>query len=110
RAEKFLDETVNFGIAMLVDFSQALLLFVQALAQQPGRIRVVKNVASGLQFHFKLRDAERPRAQRLHQAALEIEKTEQATRVLLDRKLPAQLPAIAWKAVRIGAGSFGRGN
>ncbi len=102
RREGLLDEAVDLLVAMLVDAVQPLLHLVEPLAQAPRGIHVPEDVTSGLELHLQLGDGERPGAQALRQAALEVEEAHQPARPLLDGELAPQPAAVAGKAVREG--------
>src|SRR5688572_28073178 len=76
-AEHFLNEPINLWIPMGINVSKTFFLFVKAITKKAGGIGVVEDVAARFQFHFEFRDAESPGAEGLHQAAFEIEKTQQ---------------------------------
>src|SRR5436305_1231797 len=98
-AEHLLNESIDLRIAILIDIGQPLLLFVQTLAKETGGVAMIKDVPSHFELHLKFRNPERPRAQSLHQPPLEIKEAQNPPRILLDRKFPAQLPAIAGKTI-----------
>ena len=52
---------------------------------------MIEDVPPGFELHLEFGDAERPRAQRLHEPALEVEEAQQPRGVLLDRELAADL-------------------
>ena len=58
---------------------------------------MIENMPARLELHFKLRNRERPRTERLHQPALEIKEPQQPPRILLHRELPAKRAVIARK-------------
>src|SRR5207247_1650977 len=100
------DEAVDLGVAILVDFGPTFFLFVQALAEQTRGVAVVKNVPACFELHLKLRNAERPPAEGLHQAALEIKEAQQTPRIFFDGKFSAELAAVARETVRIRASAL----
>ena len=76
----FVDEAVDFRVAESVDLRERLLLLVQPLAQTAGGVGMIEHVPAGLQLHLELGDRQRPGAQGLGQAALEVEEPLQAPR------------------------------
>ena len=81
RAEHLLDETIDLLVAELINFLLARLLFVQALPKKPGGVGVIKDETPGFEFYFKLWYRQGPRAQRLHEPAFEVKKTQQSARI-----------------------------
>ena len=82
---------------------------MQPFAKETGSVGVIENVAPGFELHFELGYAERPSAERLHQAALQIKEPEQPAGVFFDGELAPELAAIAREAISIGAPAFGSG-
>ena len=108
-AEHFFDEAVNVRIAECIHSFETGFLFAEPLAKQARGVRVIKNVPAGFELHLELGDGERPRAERLHEPALEIEEPQQSSRVLRDGELAAEQARIARKAEGKSPSPFRRG-
>jgi hypothetical protein len=108
--EHLLNETVDFGIPEGVNVLESYLLFVEPLAEQTSSVAMIENVPTRLQFYLKLANRQRPRAERMHQPALEVEEAEQSSPVFFNGILAAQSPSIPRETVRIRASPlFGGG-
>jgi hypothetical protein len=60
---------------------------------------VIKYVPPGFELHLELGERERPRAEGLHEPALEIAEPQQSARVLRNGKLAAEQAQIAREAI-----------
>ena len=108
RAQHLVDETVDLRITMLIHLRDSPFLFLQPFTKKPRGIGVVKDVPARLEFHLEFRDAQRPRAQCLHQPPLEIEPAQQPAGVFLDRILPTKLAAVSREPIGESAGALSR--
>src|ERR1051325_9511900 len=109
RAENFFYEQVDLRVAMAVNFVESQFLFVQTFAKRARSVGVIKDVAAGFELHFELGNGKCPRAERLHEAAFEIEKAHQPPRIFFHGIFPAEMAWIAWKKIGKCARPLGGG-
>jgi hypothetical protein len=97
RAQHLVDDPVDLWIPERVDVLEPEFLLAQPFAQEPGGIRVVKDVPAGFQLHLEFREGQRPRPERLHEPAFPIEETRQAPGIFRHRKLSSEQSFVAGK-------------
>ena len=67
--------------------------------EEPRGVAVIEDVPACFKFDFKFGNAERPRAQRLHEAAFKIEEAQQPAGVFIHVEFSAEVTTIARKPV-----------